>query len=131
MQVNLGHTKQKIIDRFSGDESFERCAVLIGRRSDSTFYVMDVLEVPNTSDNTRLTFSMKAGDVRSAVTEAGYEQSDIIGCLHVHTRGAKADPSWDDVDELPPGTLGVIYHQTSGRVTFYTHEAGFIGKEEA
>lgn len=127
-------TKAKIKHVFERPSDTERCGVLLGEvthGNGSTLYtVTDFVEVTNTAEDAKNTFSMTAGDVRTALNYAGLTQERVIGSIHSHRRGSAADPSWEDVEEQPAGSLGAVYHVTSKTVTYYNHEVGFIIKEK-
>lgn len=111
------------------DTRAEQCGVLFGKRTPKTYTVEALAAVKNHSDDPYSHFEIKTGDVRRVMKRLGYTEADIIGSIHTHPRGSKADPSAIDVEDLPEGMLGVVYHVTSRTLSYYNHEAGWLDKE--
>lgn len=110
---------------FSGTEGkAERCGILLGRIAESDYHVTGWAEVPNRSDDPNHLYKIDTGTARAA---AGKRR--IIGSVHTHNRGIVADPSDWDVIAMPPNMLGGVYHVTTGKITWFDHEFGYIRSE--
>lgn len=128
MKINF-KPKHELVVFDDPDVQHECCAVLYGKKTKNTITVEAFAVVKNSADDTRNDFAMKRGDVSRVTKRRGYKESDIIGSIHTHPPGSKADPSWSDVDDCPPGMIGVVYHVSTRTLSYYNNEAGWLDKE--
>lgn len=93
----------------------ERCGVIV-HRGDSTHYV---IELPNRSDEPHKTYRLAYADMKELVLPEGHS---VIGFVHTHPRGVPRLPSPHDIQSLPTGVIGMVYHPSTGSTTWYDRD---------
>lgn len=121
--------QERILYLFDGDSKEELCGVLVGAPipEDKSLVFYDVLPVPNSAEDPEACYEVR----KSLVLEAlgAYSLADVIGYIHTHPRGKKADPSYADVEGIKPGQIGMVFHVATKTLMWYDNEHGFIGKK--
>lgn len=104
-----------------GANNEERCGVII-MRPDCTTYVM---EVPNRSDDPRRHFIINRSDVEVLDWPSSHK---MVGVIHTHPfRGMRA-ASQHDIDSIPEGLVGMVYHPSSGSIVWYDRSGVILEK---
>jgi proteasome lid subunit RPN8/RPN11 len=98
----------------NGLNNLERCGVIVQKSDDSTY----VVELPNRSNKPKLHFTMLKEDVRVLVLPEG---DIIIGVIHTHPYRSVRTASQHDIDSIPKGLVGMVYHPSTGSTTWYDH----------
>lgn len=96
-----------------GSNDVERCGVIV-RRPDGSSYVV---ELPNRSDNPKSHFVASKTDARNLILP---KEDLIIGVVHTHPFRAVRTASQHDIDSIPEGLIGMVYHPSSGSTVWYS-----------
>lgn len=95
----------------SGPNDVERCGLILERDDGSTY----VHEVPNRSYNPRRSFVIWVSDTHRVPRGS----NRIVGIIHTHPyRGVRAASQFD-LDSIPKGLVGIVYHPSSGSKVWY------------
>ena len=93
-----------------GPNDAERCG-LIFQRTDGTYWVH---EVPNRHEKPLRAFRIHKSDLEEL------EIDDLfIAVVHTHPFRAMRSASQRDIDSIPDGLLGMVYHPSTKSVTWY------------
>lgn len=95
-----------------GDNTEERCGVIVRDPSGKHW----VVEVPNRADDKARRFKVLKSDVSNVSLEQGQE---VIGVIHTHPFRSMRVPSDHDIDSIPHGLLGMVYHPSTGSIFWY------------
>lgn len=102
------------LSAFDGDSHFERCGVIVLRPDETTY----VIEVPNRSDTPTDTFAIDVADVRAIRNPDPTHR--LVGFMHTHPGHDAPHPSQTDIESIPDGFFGLVYHPVSGSIIWYT-----------
>lgn len=100
-----------------GPNVHERCGVIIDNGADG----YELVELPNRSDLTTHHFIIWNADIKAALPE----MTQIVGVVHTHPFRSSSLPSTDDIDSIPSGLIGMVYHPSTTSITWYD-ENGII-----
>jgi len=98
----------------TGSHDVERCGVII-----VTNGTPSVVEVPNHSPDPRNAFVISKKDV---------PKERVIGIVHTHLKEQQRTPSGFDIQYIPEGLIGMVYHPNTKSVTWYA-STGILHKE--
>lgn len=124
------YLRDDIRERLGTDSNVERCGILIGTRRHDHVLITGWAECPNSSDTPATDYDITEEDAFKAVTRKGFGMDDIIGAVHTHRTGEKADPSYLDVVNMPKDMVGIVLHVTTKRLTYFDNEHGFLRKDD-
>lgn len=97
-----------LFDEGPNDE--ERCG-LIFQRDDGIYWVH---EVPNRAERPKRFFRINKSDLQHIDTE------DVcVGVVHTHPFRAMRMASQKDVDSIPDGLVGMVYHPSTKSIVWY------------
>lgn len=106
---------------FEFSTSEEECAVLFGKWHDATLLIYASEKVPNRADDPANNFRIHRSDIKTVTKEM-----HVVGTVHTHPRGRRAELSADDVLLLKGKNLvGYMYHVPTKQIIYY-NERGFI-----
>lgn len=96
----------------TGTNELERCGVIVRREDGSTY----VIEVPNRSNTPHHHFIVSTKDVKALTAPP----SDVIvGIVHTHPFRAMRIASDHDIDSIPDGLIGMVYHPSTRSIVWY------------
>ena len=122
-----------------GSPRNEHCGILYGKRVEKmagdqikevTFIIDGWQEIPNRSGDADDNFKIVGKDIAKALAKSGRTQAEVLGPVHTHPAGSTPDPSRNDLMDLPDECVGIVLHATTGRLTYYNADLGFIKKDE-
>lgn len=96
----------------TGTNDVERCGVIVRRTDGSTY----VIEVPNRSETPKHHFVVSTKDVKAVIVPEG---DVIVGIVHTHPFRAMRIASDHDIDSIPDGLIGMVYHPSTRSVVWY------------
>lgn len=98
----------------------ERVAFLVGRSNPPITTIDVILPSVNSHHKSYAFFGILSDDYESVKAKVP-DGMQIVGVLHTHLRPDEDRPSQEDLDGLPEGWLGAIYHLPSRRLLWYHH----------
>lgn len=90
----------------------EWCGVIVRRPDESTY----IIEMPNRAPDQTRHFIIATKDVKKLVAPDG---DLIIGVVHTHPFRSIKVPSQHDIDSIPEGLIGMVYHPSTSSVVWY------------
>jgi proteasome lid subunit RPN8/RPN11 len=101
-----------------GEGTNERCGVLIATKVELGMSFFEVREMPNRSDDPRHGFRISWKDI----DDRKVARSSVVGFIHTHPKGSPDHPSYNDINNVLPTYINVVYHLTTHNVTVYDHD---------
>lgn len=95
----------------TGPDTEERCGLIL-QRNDGSWHV---IEMPNRSDTPRDQFIIDTDDADCIPSTQGF----IVGVVHTHPFRTPRYASQFDVDSIPVGWIGLVYHPSTGSKVWY------------
>lgn len=92
----------------------ERCGVIF-ERSDGQWFIV---EVPNRARDPWNDFQINIPDVREI--QLAPDEYRIVGVAHTHPNTTRKEPTPSDIEGIPKGLVGLVYHPASGSIIWYT-----------
>jgi proteasome lid subunit RPN8/RPN11 len=86
----------------------ERCALLMGERSEEDVIVRRIVPVSNRHHDRRNHFAVSMSAVREATMRCERWGWQVVGVVHTHPITDVIDPSADDIAGLPEGWVGAV-----------------------
>ena len=99
---------------FDGDSHYERCGIIVLRPDETTY----VIEVPNRYETPADTFAIDVADIRAIPMQD--QTHRLMGFVHTHPSHDAPHPSQADIESIPDGYVGLVYHPVSGSIIWYT-----------
>jgi proteasome lid subunit RPN8/RPN11 len=103
----------------SKSNEFERCGVIF-KRTDKSLYIV---ELPNHSATPKNHFIISKKDVSKLKV-----LDKLVGIVHTHPFRAMRIASQHDIDSIPEGLVGMVYHPSTGSTVWYDR-TGVIHEE--
>ena len=94
-----------------GPDDVERCGLIL-QGPDRTWHVH---ELPNRHPDPHNHFAIDTDDADPIPASEGF----IVGAVHTHPRDAEPFASQHDVDSIPEGWIGLVYHPATGSKVWY------------
>lgn len=95
-----------------GPNTEERCGLIL-KRTDNSFYIM---ELPNRAVDSKRYYAIVKSDMDSADIP---DSDSVVGFIHTHPFRFPRRPSGHDIDAIPDGMIGMVYHPSSGSTVWY------------
>jgi len=90
----------------------EWCGVIVQRVDNSNY----VVEVPNRAEDQTRHFLISTKDVKELSIGDG---ELVVGIVHTHPFRSIKTPSDHDIDSIPDGLVGMVYHPSTRSVVWY------------
>lgn len=113
----------ELLDQFDTTATVEQCGLLFGRRDRGHYVIETVVPVENSAPSPERAFAIKRSHAKEVVLK---QRGSLLGVLHTHWEGATY-PSNADVNSIPLGWLGVVFH-TKKRIITYYNRHGYISE---
>ena len=79
----------------------------------------DLVRVQNTHPRPRTNWIIRQRHLDDVAIFSGWH---VFAYVHTHTAVRGHMPTKHDIESLPPGILGVVYHPIRGSAVWYTHK---------
>ena len=109
MPLDLPEPDTSLFD--DGTNRVERCGIIV-KNPDGTHWIK---ELPNRADDPTRDFRIDNADVKAALPP----DADIVGVIHTHPYRSSMLPSEADIDSIPRGLVGMVYHPSTTSVAWY------------
>jgi proteasome lid subunit RPN8/RPN11 len=97
----------------SGTNTEERCGVVL-QSADGDY---NVFELENRSPNPKNRFVISKADAAQIDKRHGV----IVGVVHTHPFRSMRTASQHDINSIPAGLFGIVYHPSTGSKVWYDH----------
>lgn len=92
----LSHEQQNLLEKHAKSKApHEACAILVGKKKDNTYTVMDILFTSNT-DESPVNFTIPNEELIEAYRRAEEKKLEVIGIFHSHPN-SEPYPSHTDI----------------------------------